>query len=182
MRIGEDILKKLSEPKYKIRLAVVIGIVGVILIMLSELMPEKSADSVASETAETSSGDESELYKLKVQRELEKLLEQIEGVGDCEVMVTVEGTTEYVYAENVSRSADNDSGRQSNKLDTAIAYSEQNGQKQALVKKVIKPKINGVVIVCSGGGDIKVNERVLKAVSTALDISSGRICVEEKRK
>ena len=51
-----------------------------------------------------------------------------------------------------------------------------------LVKKIIRPKISGVVVVCGGGGDITLKERVIKAVSAALDISYARICVEGKSK
>ncbi len=52
-----------------------------------------------------------------------------------------------------------------------IVITDNDGKKEALVRKIIKPQICGVVIVCEGGGDIKVNERVLKAVSTVLGIS-----------
>ena len=97
-------------------------------------------------------------------------------------MLTVEGTTEYVYAENISRYTDTSPDRQSDKADTDIVTVEQNGDKQALIKKVIRPRISGVMVVCDGGGDISVNERVLRAVSTALNISSGRVCVENKQK
>ena len=62
-----------------------------------------------------------------------------------------------------------------------IVITDNDGKKEALVRKIIKPQICGVVIVCEGGGDIKVNERVLKAVSTVLGISSSKICVEGRK-
>ena len=118
----------------------------------------------------------------KIEAELKMLLEQIDGVGSCEVMVSVEGTTEYVYAENISRYTDEADDRKSDKLDEDIVIIENGSDKQALVRRVIRPQISGVVVVCEGGGDIRVNERVLKAVSTALNISSGRVCVETRKR
>ena len=112
---------------------------------------------------------------------LKDVLSQVRGVGECKVMVTVEGTTEYVYAENLTKSTDNNGDRTSDRYENEIVITDNDGKKEALVRKIIKPQICGVVIVCEGGGDIKVNERVLKAVSTVLGISSSKICVEGRK-
>lgn len=175
-------LKKLFDKQHRIKLVAVLGIIGILLIMLSEFIPENSKEQTASEESKSTavSDDETEAYKNQIQQELKSLLEQIDGVGECDVMVTVEGTTEYVYAENVSKYTDSDSDRTSDKYENNIVFTEKDGEKTALVKKIIKPKINGIVVVCEGGGNIKISERVLKAVATALDISSGKICVETK--
>ena len=166
----------------KIKLAVLLGAAGLFLILLSELIPDWNEPEDSTVEAVSNDTDETEAFRLSTEHQLRDLLESIEGVGSCEVMLTVEGTTEYVYAENISRYTDSSPDRQSDKCDNDIVIVEHGGDKQALIKKVIHPRISGVVVVCDGGGDIKVNERVLKAVSTALNISSSRVCVENKRK
>lgn len=183
-KINSELFKGLAEGSKRTKLIIAIGLIGIILIMLSEVMPDKSSakkTDAAENHPSVTAGDENEEYKLRTEAQLKALLEQIEGVGECEVMVTLEGTTEYIYAENISKYSDNDGARTSDKFDNNIVFTEKDGEKQALVKKIIKPQIIGVVVVCEGGGNIRVNERVLKAVSTALDISSAKICVEAKK-
>lgn len=175
-------LDSLKHRQDKVRIAVILGAAGMLMILLSELLPDKENNITLSSGDSIAETDETESFRKSTEAQLKELLEQIDGVGNCEVMLTVEGTTEYVYAENISRYTDTAPDRQSDKADTDIVIVEQNGDKQALIKKVIRPRISGVMIVCDGGGDISVNERVLRAVSTALNISSGRVCVENKRK
>lgn len=175
------LINKLKNSPNKIRIAMVMGIAGMILIMISEIIPDKKRTPEPESKSETTS-DEADTFRKSTENELRSLLEKIEGVGECEVMVSVEGTTEYVYAQNISRYTDEDADRKSDKLDENIVIIENSSGRQALVRRVIRPQISGVVVVCEGGGDIRVNERVLKAVSTALNISSGRVCVESKSK
>lgn len=172
---------KLFSKDNRTKLIICIGLTGMALIFLSELIPKKEEKSESENTnysCETS--DETENYKIQIQTELTQILSQIQGVGNCTVMVTVEGTTEYVYAENSSRYTDQKDGYVSDKYENDIVMTEKDGERQALIKKIIKPQINGVVVVCDGGGDAKINERVIKTVSTVLNIASSKICVESK--
>ena len=78
-------------------------------------------------------------------------------------------------AGNISETnISNNGDRTSDRYENEIVITDNDGKKEALVRKIIKPQICGVVIVCEGGGDIKVNERLLKAVSTVLGISRKR--------
>ena len=52
--------------------------------------------------------------------------------------------------------------------------------KQALVEEQLVPDIKGVAVVCSGGDDIAVIERITELVSVVLDLPSNRICVTKK--
>lgn len=177
-----SLFDKLRDSPNKLRLAVILGAAGMMLILVSELLPNRDKEEAPPSTEQAAVDEGSELFKRQVEQELKEMLEQIQGVGSCEVMVSVEGTTEYVYAENISRSTDENADRKSDRLDENVVLIDAGGEKQALVRKVIKPQISGVMIVCEGGGSIQVNERVLKAVSTALNISSSRVCVEMKRR
>ena len=165
----------------KTKIIFILGIAGILLIFLSEIIP---SDKVSQKNKTTSDkiteSDDTEIFRQKTENELTEILEKINGVGECRVMVTVEGTTEYVYAENVSEYNDSEGDRKSDKHENDIVMVEKDGQKQALIKKIIKPQINGVVVVCQGGGNVRVCERVLKAVSIALNLSTDKICVECK--
>ena len=172
----EGKIKALKKLPMKTKIVIAVGLAGILLIFVSEMFPAKN-------TAESKSiaTDDTDSYKKQIEKELKDVLSQVRGVGECEVMVTVEGTTEYVYAENLTKSTDNNGDRTSDRYENEIVITDNDGKKEALVRKIIKPQICGVVIVCEGGGDIKVNERVLKAVSTVLGISSSKICVEGRK-
>lgn len=163
------------------RIIVAAGIIGIVLIALSGIKPSQSAASTSEPSEQLNFSDDGDEYKQQIMYELKDILEKIEGVGECEVMVSVESTAEYVYAENVERSADADSGGSNERYENEIVIIENNGGRQALVKKMIRPKVGGVVVVCGGGGNIVVKERVIKAVSAALNLPYGRICVEGKK-
>ena len=49
-----------------------------------------------------------------------------------------------------------------------------------LVKRIY-PEITGVSIVCEGGDRAEIQAKLIKAVSTALGISSNRICIVGKK-
>ncbi|WP_294101430.1 stage III sporulation protein AG [uncultured Ruminococcus sp.] len=177
----EGKIKALKKLPAKTKLVIAVGILGILLIFLSEMFPANSKTDSKVTPTESTASDDTDSYKEQIEKELKNVLSQVRGVGECEVMVTVEGTTEYVYAENLTKSTDNNGDRTSDRYENEIVMTDNDGKKEALVRKIIKPQICGVVIVCEGGGDIKVNERVLKAVSTALGISSSKICVEGKK-
>lgn len=171
---------KLSEKDKRIKLIVILGIVGIILLFVSELIPQKKYEQteIISDDPVT---EDTYAYKNQIENELIKMLEQIKGVGSVSVMVTIEGTTEYVYAEELDTVTDKDGEQSREQYQNKIVMTDQNGEKQALVKQIIKPEICGVMIVCEGGGNVSVNERVIKAVATALDLPSSQICVECKK-
>ena len=174
----QQLADRFRQSSNRLKIAVVLGAAGMLMIMLSELVPEsKDKPEKAMSQTETTDSDD---FRKRTERELKALLEQIEGVGDCEVMISLESSTEYIYAENISRFTEDNADRRSEKLDEDIVITENGGTRQPLIRKVIDPQIGGVVIVCEGGGDISINERVQKAVSTALNISSTRVCVEAK--
>ena len=110
------LINKLKNSPDKMRFAVVLGAVGILLIMLSEILPDSKPDK-QNDNTETTETDEADDFRKQTEQQLKELLEQIDGVGECEIMVSVEGTTEYVYAEKISRYTDEDTDRKSDKLD-----------------------------------------------------------------
>lgn len=171
-------LGSLFTGQKRTRLIVILGIVGILLIMLSEIMPGGGNDNTESTISNDIVSEDTHEYKKQIESELSSILGEIKGVGELEVMVTIEGTTEYVYAEELDTDTDKDGEKTSEKYKNKIVMSEQNGKKEALVKKIIKPQISGVIIVCRGGGDLNIKERVIKAAATALNLPSNKICVE----
>ena len=154
---------------------VLAGIGGVLLFFCSGLFGEKTAsapieDPSAKPTAGLTNREYEELYQQKVSA----LVEQIAGV------------VEYVYVKeekqnsNNQESPDGESSTRAESESKTLLVEDQNGRKTALLRTTKEPKVRGVVVVCEGGGDVRVAERVTEAVSAALGIGSSRICVTER--
>lgn len=166
-------LKRLvSDEKKRVKLIAFIGIAAVLMIFLSEFLPKNSSPK---ESVDTGPPTYDTSYVSRAEERLTKLISSIEGAGKTELMLSVDGSEEYQYAEE--KSAETESGgdevkeKSQNKL-----FSD--GNKNAVVKKIANPRFTGALVVCDGGGIPSVKERVIKAVSAALDLPASKICVE----
>lgn len=148
------------------------GIAGLLLIMISSLIPDKKAE-------EPVSGDkprimtEAEEYCTATEKRLAQFLGSIDGAGEVRVYLAVGSNERYVYATEGRHS------RSDNKTEEEEKYVIIGGgsDKSALVETVEAPVISGAVIVCSGGADPSVREQLYKAASAALGIPTGKIYV-----
>lgn len=157
----------------------IIGVLGLMLIVFSEFIPKGKSNKGHDDSSSVLDTAYSNTFKSDIEKELKEIISKIDGVGEVSLMLTLDGTTEYVYAEDVDTQTDENSTGKSDKYKNEVIIVDSDGNETALVKKIIEPKVKGVVIVCTGGGNIEIKERVIKAVSSALNISTNNICVEK---
>lgn len=105
-------------------------------------------------------------YSDKLEKSLEDIISQIQGVGNVKVMVTVDGSIKSIYVADESTS--------DSKSDEKTVII---GSKEALLEGTKYPEVKGVLVVCSGGKSAAVKEKVVNAVSTVLDIPTSKVCV-----
>lgn len=156
--------RALLEKQNRTRLAVVLGGAAMLLLLLSELLPAKPSESPAASASQASA------YREQLEAQLQDLIGQIDGAGATTVMVTLETGEETVYA------TDTQSG-QTQSQETHVLLDDGT----ALAQTVYYPQVCGVAVVCDGGGDVRVAARITELVRALLDISSIRICVEQRR-
>lgn len=169
----------------KIKWVVFIGLAGILLILLSELVPQKSAEPL--EGAVSVFADNEEFCK-KTEEKIYRLVSSIEGVGEVKVWVTLESGVEYVYLQEQVRNTDlttdyNDGNvkslREKDNSEQKYILVNKNGEEQPLVQKQLEPAVQGVVVVCEGAQSPQVNEQVVNAITCALGISSNRVYVAQ---
>ncbi len=175
-------LQKILQSDKKMKIILIVGMAGILLICLSTfLKPEKSQASTSS--SQTMTADQ---YTQQLEQKLLTLVQNIEGVGQANIMVTLENGVENVYANEEKKNTDkteNINGDQTTKVQQREDYQQNyilvdgSDGKEALIKTQIEPKVKGVVIVCSGGEQALVQQRVIDAVTIALDIDSSKVCV-----
>lgn len=169
----------------KIKWVVFIGLAGILLILLSELVPQKNAEPL--EGAVSVFADNEEFCK-KTEEKIYRLVSSIEGVGEVKVWVTLESGVEYVYLQEQVRNTDlttdyNDGNvkslREKDNSEQKYILVNKNGEEQPLVQKQLEPAVQGVVVVCEGAQSPQVNEQVVNAITCALGISSNRVYVAQ---
>lgn len=170
-----QVFKDKIKGEKALKIIVFLGILGIALIMVSEFWPKGEK---ASQSAAEASYD-AQAFQQEMEGKLEQLLSEISGVGKAKVMLTVSSTEEYVYAEEVKQSGTDETDRTSSQSENKYVILDSGEEKEALVKKVMNPQINGVVIVCEGGGSAKVCESIYRTVSTVLGIPINKIYVTQ---
>ena len=179
------IIPKIIENDNYRKIAVVVGILGIALIFLSSFFSNKKAeDTVESPQA---AGVSAEDYTAQIESSLSDLISHIKGAGEAKIMVTLERGTQYVYATEEKKTTQNTEDKSSGETTknaenesnetTYIIVKNSDGSQQALPVTEVQPVIKGVVVVCDGGDDPGVQQDIINAVTTALNITSVRVCV-----
>ncbi|MCI1955495.1 MAG: stage III sporulation protein AG [Oscillospiraceae bacterium] len=184
----KGLFQKLAENDTYRKIILGAGLLGIALILLSGNL--KSCDSQTAPTASSPSSRTvltAEEYEKQMENSLSGIISQIDGVGNARVMVTLEQTSKSVYATQEKKSgqqtdekAESGVGKnETNNSDetTYLLVKDADGSEKALQVTEVQPVVKGVVVVCDGGGDPKVQQNITDAVTTALHITSVRVCV-----
>ncbi len=162
------------KGKNGVRCIVIVGVIGILLIFLSEILP------AGEKTAETATVD-TDAYIRTLEERLTETVSRIDGVGACRVMVTLENGVKYVYASEEKTGSDYKTegdtlSRADDNEQSVILVQTDQGYEGLLVTE-LQPTVKGVVVVCEGGGDAVVQERVRAALCAVLNVTDKRVCV-----
>ena len=175
------LFQKLAENDRGRKAVVVAGLVGIFLIFLSGTL--KGCGQAPARTASSQAPASAEQYEERLEKDLADVISHISGAGSARVLVTLEQTTEKVYAKDEKkddRQSDESQARketENNSESTHTIVKGADGSESALPVTEIQPTVKGVVVVCSGAGDPQVRQSIVDAVTTALHITSVRVCV-----
>jgi stage III sporulation protein AG len=190
---AKDLFQKIAANDTYRKIALAAGAAGIFLIVISGSLSgfgsqdkAKTSESSAAETVLTA-----EAYESQVEEKLTNLLSHSAGAGNVRVLVTVEQTAKKVYAtegkssgQQSNESAESGAERQETAKSSETEYllvKDANGAERALPVTEMQPVIRGVVVVCDGGGDPQVQKSITDAVTTALQVTSVRVCVVKSK-
>lgn len=106
-----------------------------------------------------------QFYTETLEKRISELCCEVQGIEEAHVLLTLDGGSEFVYAENESSSA----------RDYVILQGTDE-QSPVLVKEIY-PQIRGVAVVCTRGNDSAVRLTVTELLAAALGIPSSSIRV-----
>lgn len=182
--------KLLRDNKKLVENLTIIFLIGLILLIgasaFSKSHPSNNNSNkelVLSNQKESSS----ENYAQKLEKDLKNILSKIEGVGNIEVLITLNSDEEVVAAMDIVESStttnekDSSGGTretiQKESNNRIVASQDTSGQNAPIVLKRIMPEIRGVVVVADGAKDPRLRYELSSAVQTALGIPAYKVKV-----
>ncbi len=133
---------------------------GILLLFLGGSSKE-AAPSTSEGAADVAA--RTEAYRVALEEELTLLCSRVEGVGELELLLTLEGSERAVYATDIGQNGRTD-------------YVISGGEGLLLYRE--HPSVRGVAVVCEGGNDPAVRARLTSLLSALLAIGSNRISIE----
>ena len=156
-------VKKLWERYKYVGLA---ALVGMILLALPTGEPAKEEKT---ETAAVSRD---------LEREMEEILSNIQGVGQVKVLLTMDSDGERQLAQDteVAYSGTVEAPEDYSRTSSTVLLDGEAGD-ESLVVRTVYPTYRGALVVCSGGGEPSVKLTVTEAVAALTGLGSDRITV-----
>ncbi|EKN69874.1 stage III sporulation protein AG [Neobacillus bataviensis LMG 21833] len=129
-------------------------------------------------------------YEEKYENQLKKALEEMLGVDDVTVVVTIDSTDKKVFEKNrVNKSqktdeTDREGGQRTvvdSSSDEQLVIIRKGDQEVPIVVETIRPEIRGVLVVAKGANNIEVKKWIREAVTRAYGVPSHRVAVMPKK-
>lgn len=182
-RQADDIREKLKKLCRKENLLVV-GLVGAILIVIS--LPIGSNNTETVKKVEKVAVEESAVSaKENIERKLEELLGQVDGVGKVKVLITYKSSSEKIVLQNTEtdtsseEETDGTQTRKSNEKNVReeTVYDKSDFGETPYVVKEIEPEIEGVLVAAEGGGNSQTAKNISEAIMALFNIEAHKIKV-----
>ena len=145
-----------NSPKKWLMIA--LGVVGALLLIFGSRTASNTSEN------EYTDADMTE-YAHSLETRIVELCEQVKGVSDVSVLLTLDGGTERVYAEN------GDGGG------SRYVIVSVGGEERTVLVREIYASVRGIAVVCCGGGDAATKRTLTELLSCALGVPVSKISV-----
>lgn len=161
----KTLIHKMMNGKHNL---LVLFLVGMLLVVLS--IPTKKNEEVERKYPENRETEGTKKrYESEIEKRLSAILSDVSGVGENQVMITLESTAEKVVEKD--RETDETSVREE------TVYTGDREEEVPYVKKEMTPKIEGVVVIAEGGDDPVTIQNITEAVQALFDVDTHKIKV-----
>ncbi|MBO5349518.1 MAG: hypothetical protein J6A89_06860 [Clostridia bacterium] len=119
-----------------------------------------------------------------LEQKLKKILSNINGVGEVEVLITYSQTSVInpIYNEDLGESVTEEEDTNGGKRTISTTNSKKEvvySDNTIITQSVTSPQIQGAVIIAKGAGDVNVKSNIIQAVEAATGLSTYKIQVFE---
>jgi len=172
--------QKLKSIKH---IKLILVLILTVLIVFIYFYDFKSTSKTSKNATQTSGSFSTSVYAKELETRLENTLSKISGAGEVKVMITFDGVTELVLAnqkDEKTTSTKNSTSSGTNESETTTVSTEpilitENGSTNPIVLMEILPEIKGVIVVAQGADNIRVKLDLLKAVQALLLVEANQV-------
>ena len=133
-------------------------------------------------TAERASPQAAALVEAELQQEMEDILGRIQGVGEVQVLLTVESDGERQLAQDSELSYSGSTAAPEDYSRSSQTVLVDDGSAEApVVTRTVYPTYRGALVVCQGGDRADVKLAVTEAVAALTGLSADRITVAKSQ-
>ena len=164
---------KAMKKSGKLAIAVMGIALGVILLLFGNRVGKETDDATPDAPPGGTVTRTTEEYRADLEARMESICAQVAGVGAVDVIVTLEGGFEYVYAYDVKTTVGGES---------TSYITVGSGENESLVYITERaPAVTGIGVVCTGGMDANVRREVTALLSAAFGVGSNKIYVTGRK-
>lgn len=111
-----------------------------------------------------------------LEEKLSQTLSKVQGAGEVTVMLTVQGGSRRVLAENEKNTRTADGRSETQSATVVVSGGSGLGEEPVLVQQLY-PRFQGALVVCSGGDDAQVRLKIMEAVSALTGLGTDKISI-----
>lgn len=129
-------------------------------------------------------------YQDAVEKRTEALLSQVDGAGKVSVMITLKSGNRKVVEKDRTESRQNASDingdsasgtTEESTSETVSVYSQyEDGSSEPYVSAELYPEVEGVAVICSGGGNPVVQQDLTEAVQALFGVEAHKIKIMKR--
>ena len=176
--------KKSVENLILLEILLIIVIVAINYIWKDNEKAKKDNANSTKVLADTNIIEENTSQNNDLEQKLKKILSNISGVGEVEVLITYSQTSvvnpiyNEDYGESVTEEEDTSGGKR--KVSSTTNKKEVvSSNNDVITQSVTSPQIQGAVVIAKGAGDANVKANIIQAVEAATGLSTYKIQVFE---
>lgn len=205
-KLKEFFQKDGKKPPKKLSYMIILALVSVMLLIIGNIFStssetdmeepiqqptEQASEPNSKETASPKEVTTSNIEELEsvYTKDLQTLINKIQGVSEAEVMVNLESTSIKVYEKNLikgqqtTEETDTNGGTreiEDGTEETQTVLVRQGEKEVPLLIQTKKPEVRGVFVVAKGADHATVKKWIVEAVSRVLDVPTHRVSVMPK--
>lgn len=187
LRTGEKLPKKNQ--------LLLILLTGILLLVIAFPVPDssESTDQQSENVRETmtaGSQDSGGDYEKYLEEKTARVLEDVEGVGEVTVMITLKSDGQKIIEKDQSSSSqtteeeDSSGGTRSvedqSSDKTSIYEQTADGASTPYVSKELAPEVEGVVVIADGGDNAVVAQNITEAVQALFGVEAHKIKIMKR--
>lgn len=163
---------------------------GILLLVIALPAPDKQTEKETGTGGVQEAYHSSEAYEKEMERRLEEILSEVEGVGEVKVMITLKASAEKVVEKDLEENSqsieETDQGggnritKEKSSGETTIYGSTAEANQEPYVSKEISPQIEGVLVIAGGGNQAVVIQNITEAIQALFDVDTHKIKIMKR--